>query len=130
MVEVHHLGVRVADLDAVTALLGAAFDVSVEPDATSPPQRRIAYAHFANIRLELVEDLQAPPAGGPAALLDHLGVEVDDIEASMLDLSERGFASRDPAPRRGAFGHRVAAFDEDLFAGLTVHLISEKEERR
>jgi hypothetical protein len=127
MTDIHHIGIRVLDLDQAIAVLEKAFDVRPEHDPRSPDGvRRIAYITFANCRLELVQDPAQPLPDGQLAAIDHIAIASNNIDRDMDELSTRGFPSMDQAPRDAAFGHSVAAYDLASFYGIKIHLVSER----
>lgn len=129
MTEIHHIGIRVGDLDAAIRVLGLAFAVEVSHDLSPPAGgRRIAHVEFSNCRLELIHDPHAPLPGDQQAVIDHIAIGSPDIDRDMSELSRRGFASLDDAPRKAAFGNLVAAYDDADFSGIKLHLVAEKGE--
>lgn len=131
MTDIHHIGVRVADIEKTASILTRAFGVEIRYDTTarSPRLRRIAYAMFGNCRLELIEDPEDPPAGNEQAVLDHIAIGTSDIVPAMRDLASAGFESLDDHPRVAAFGNQVAAYDRDTFSGIKLHLVRERERK-
>lgn len=125
MADVHHIGIRVANLDTAIQVFGEAFDTVTEHDTTRPGGVRIAYAHFGNCRLELIEDPTMTADSAAQAVIDHFAIESADVKSDIDELARRGYASVDTEPRTAAFGYQVAAFDLDTFAGVKLHLVSE-----
>ena len=127
MTDIHHIGIQVDDLDEAVRVLGQAFDVEAQHDATLPAGgRRIAYVDFANCRLELVHDPRQPLSADRRAVIDHIAIGSAAIDRDMKDLARRGFASVDDTPRVAAFGNQVAAYDDADFCGIKFHLVAEK----
>lgn len=128
MADVHHIGVRVADLDTAVRVFSEAFDTEIEHDNTRPGGVRIAYAHFSNCRLELIEDASLGVEAAPQAVIDHFAVHSADIGSDIDALGKRGYPSSDAEARTAAFGYKVAAFDLETFAGVKLHLVSDPHE--
>jgi methylmalonyl-CoA/ethylmalonyl-CoA epimerase len=55
--------------------------------------------------------------------LHHIAYEVDDLEATLAALKEKGVALIDEKPRRGGRGHMVAFVHPKANHGLLVELI-------
>lgn len=130
MTDIHHIGVRVADIEKTASVLTRAFGVEIRYDPTTRSPRRIAYATFGNCRLELIEDPADPPPGNEQAVFDHIAIDTREIVPAMRDLASAGFESLDDHPRVAAFGNQVAAYDRATFAGIKTHLVCERERRR
>ncbi|GIJ30531.1 hypothetical protein Vqi01_56930 [Micromonospora qiuiae] len=130
MADIHHIGIRVADIEKVASVLTRAFGVQIQYDAKDrADQPRIAYARFRNCRLELIEDPANPPPGNDLAALDHIAVDAGEIVQAVGELASVGFKSLDSHPRVGAFGNQVAAFERSTFAGIKLHLVCQQEGR-
>ena len=89
----NHVMLYVSDLDASIAFYAEAFGVRVSnrvdsltvvaPDGTETHNRvRMAMLRFADQEFVLELSEQPAPGGGGAALYQHLGVDVTDIEAA------------------------------------------------
>lgn len=126
MADIHHIGIRVHNLDTAVRVFEEAFDTTTEHDTTRPGGVRIAYAHFGNCRLELIEDPALADGEPGTAVIDHFAVESADVQSDIENMRSRGYASVDETPRTAAFGYQVAAFDLATFAGVKAHLVSEQ----
>ncbi|MFN2594466.1 MAG: methylmalonyl-CoA epimerase [Actinomycetota bacterium] len=60
--------------------------------------------------------------------LHHIAYEVDDLEATLAELKERGVPLIDEKPRRGGRGHMVAFVHPKGNHGLLVELIQAPHE--
>ncbi len=129
---IDHVGLVVRDLDAALhtycELLG--FDLLERVDI---PEQRVAAAFLdaGNGTIELIAptDFGAAEESGTARFLrnrgegtHHICLEVDDIEAALATLRERGVRLIDETPRRGVHG-RVAFVHPKAAHGTMVELI-------
>lgn len=55
--------------------------------------------------------------------LHHVALEVENIEAAIAELEEKGLPLIDKTPRIGARGHKVAFAHPKAFGGLLVELV-------
>jgi methylmalonyl-CoA/ethylmalonyl-CoA epimerase len=110
--KIDHLGIAVSDLDqAVAAYEALGFGVEARHEV--PTEKvRTAFLPIGESHLELLEPTD--PTSVIAKFLEkrsglhHVCVLVEDIEAALADLKERGVPLIDQAPRVGAGGSRVA----------------------
>jgi methylmalonyl-CoA/ethylmalonyl-CoA epimerase len=65
---------------------------------------------------------------GPA--LHHLAFEVNDIDAALADLRDRGTRLVDEQPRPGGLGTRIAFLHPSACGGLLVELVESEQEDR
>src|ERR687886_1454005 len=111
---IHHLGVAVEDLDEALATYERLFGAELEHRATVPEQGvEAAAVRVGDGRVELLEPLaEDTPVGrflakrGPG--MHHVAYEVDDLQASLDELSRAGADLIDEQPRAGLFGMQVA----------------------
>jgi catechol 2,3-dioxygenase-like lactoylglutathione lyase family enzyme len=94
----HHVGVVVADLDAAEALLTGAFGLPVARRLTSEALgMRATFLACGPITVELVEfsdpEVARQRLRGAAAAIDHLALQVDDLEAAVGALAAHGVAT-------------------------------------
>lgn len=127
---IHHLGVAVDDLDEAVAtyerLLGATVEhrETVEDQGVEAASLRVGAG-----RVELIASLgDETPVGkfltkrGPG--MHHVAYEVDDLAASLAEMTARGAELIDPQPRRGLFGLEVAFVHPDSLHGVLAELVS------
>jgi methylmalonyl-CoA/ethylmalonyl-CoA epimerase len=127
---IHHLGVAVRDLDEAlttyTQLLGATF----EHRDTLPEQGVEAVAVLLGSgRVELLAPLaEDTPVGrflvrrGPG--MHHVAYEVDDVRATLDELTGEGAQLIDEEPRAGLFGLQVAFVHPDALHGVLAEVVS------
>ena len=124
---VNHLGIIVDDLDGAvrsfTEQLGLTLD-HIEPYGE---ELEIAFLPCGETLVELIEP--RTQAGSNADYLkengpgiQHVAFEVDDLEAALAELAERGVEPLGDAPVPGAGGMRIAFLDPQAFDGVLVEL--------
>ena len=127
---IHHLGVAVDDLDEALStyqrLLGARLEhrETVEEQGVEAASVRVGES-----RVELLAALgDETPVGkflakrGPG--MHHVAYEVDDLPASLEELTGQGAELIDERPRRGLFGLEVAFVHPDSVHGVLAELVS------
>ncbi len=124
---VNHLGIIVEDLDeavqSFTERLGLTLD-HIEPYGD---ELEIAFLPCGDTLVELIEP--RTEAGSNADYLkqhgpgiQHVAFEVEDLEAALSELAERGVKPLGDAPMRGAGGTRIAFLEPQAFGGILVEL--------
>ena len=124
---VNHLGIIVEDLDeavrSFTERLGLTLD-HIEPYGE---ELEIAFLPCGDTLVELIEP--RTEAGSNADYLrqhgpgiQHVAFEVEDLEAALSELAERGVKPLGDAPMPGAGGTRIAFLEPQAFGGILVEL--------
>jgi methylmalonyl-CoA/ethylmalonyl-CoA epimerase len=127
---IHHIGVAVEDLDEALATYERLFDADVEHRATVEDQGvRAASLRIGEGRVELLEPLgQDTPVGrflakrGPG--MHHVAYEVNDLGATIAELTDAGADLIDSKPRSGLFGLEVAFVHPDSVHGVLSEVVS------
>ena len=127
---IHHIGVAVEDLDEALATYEKLFDADVEHRATVEDQGvRAASLRIGDGRVELLEPLgQDTPVGrflakrGPG--MHHVAYEVNDLGATIAELTDAGADLIDSEPRAGLFGLEVAFVHPDSVHGVLSEVVS------
>lgn len=124
---VNHLGVIVGDLDRAvdgfTRILGLPHD-HTEPYGS---ELDIAFLPCGDTLVELIlprteEGFSADYLRENGPGIQHVAFEVDDLEAALAELSERGVRPLGEAPRPGAGNTIIAFLDPEPFGGILVEL--------
>ena len=126
ILKVDHLGIAVKDLaEAVRAYEALGFTVDATHDV--PTERvRAAFLPAGESHLELLQPTD--PSSVIARFLEkrsglhHVCVLVEDIDAALAELKERGVPVLDETPRVGAGGCRVAFVHPRGAAGVLLEL--------
>ena len=127
---IHHLGVAVDDLDSALETYERLFGAKVEHHATIDEQGvRAASLRIGEGRVELLEALgQDTPVGrflakrGPG--MHHVAYEVNDLPATLAELTREGAELIDTEPRAGLFGLEVAFVHPDSVHGVLSEVVS------
>jgi methylmalonyl-CoA epimerase len=127
---IHHLGVAVDDLDSALETYERLFGAEVEHQATIDDQGvRAASLRIGDGRVELLEALgQYTPVGrflakrGPG--MHHVAYEVNDLRATLAELTREGAELIDDQPRAGLFGLEVAFVHPDSVHGVLSEVVS------
>jgi methylmalonyl-CoA epimerase len=127
---IHHLGVAVDDLDSALETYERLFGAEVEHQATIDEQGvRAASLRIGDGRVELLEALgQDTPVGrflanrGPG--MHHVAYEVNDLRATLAELTSEGAELIDMEPRAGLFGLQVAFVHPDSVHGVLSEVVS------
>jgi methylmalonyl-CoA/ethylmalonyl-CoA epimerase len=126
ILKVDHLGIAVKDLgEAVRAYEALGFAVDATHDV--PTEKvRAAFLAVGESHLELLEPTD--PSSVIARFLEkrsglhHVCVLVEDLDAALAELKERGVPLLDDSPRPGAGGCRVAFVHPRGAAGVLLEL--------
>jgi len=131
---IDHIGIAVPHLEqAIAAYEALGFAVADRHDVPSE-KVRTAFLPVGESTLELLEPTE--PDSVIAKFLEkragihHICVLVDDIEAALRELGERGVRLVDPEPRVGAGGCRVAFVHPKAAFGVLIELKEAAPERR
>ena len=127
---IHHLGVAVDDLDSALETYERLFGAKVEHQATIDGQGvRAMSLRIGDGRVELLEALgQDTPVGrflakrGPG--MHHVAYEVNDLRATLAELTREGAELIDREPRAGLFGLEVAFVHPDSVHGVLSEVVS------
>ena len=126
VLKIDHLGIAVPDLDAAVKAYEA-LGFAVESTHVVPTEKvRAAFLPVGESRLELLEPTD--PSSVIARFLEkrsglhHVCVLVDDIEAALAELKEKGVPLIDAVPRPGAGGCRVAFLHPRAAGGVLLEL--------
>ncbi len=127
---IHHLGVAVDDLDSALETYERLFGAEVEHQAMIDEQGvRAASLRIGEGRVELLEALgQDTPVGrflakrGPG--MHHVAYEVNDLRATLAELTREGAELIDTEPRAGLFGLEVAFVHPDSVHGVLSEVVS------
>ena len=128
---VHHVGIAVADLDASIEQYAALFGATVEHRGTVGEQGvEAASLRVGASRVELLHPLEPDtPVGrflanrGPG--LHHVAFEVADVGAELDRLRADGVQLIDESPRVGLFGLQVAFIHPEATGGVLAEFVGD-----
>lgn len=130
---IEHLGIAIKDIDKGVSFYKDMLGLDVAPIMK---EERVGVAMtFVDIgesSLELMSPLGEPPAGSVGDIMrkfidsrgegvHHLAIAVDDIEAALKELEEKGIALIDKVPRPGAHG-KIAFVNPKAANGVLIEL--------
>ena len=132
MTKLDHIGIAVKSIDAA-AKIYADLGLHIEHVETVETQKvRTAFLSVGDANLELLE-----PSSADSTIakyiekrgegIHHICLRVDDIEAQLARLQERGYRLINEAPVPGAHGCRVAFLHPAAGNGVLIEL-SEKHD--
>lgn len=131
VIRISHLGIAPKDNQAAAAFFGDVLGLARQGEETVAEQKvHVRFFQAENSRLELLE---ATTADSPIAKfleqkgsgIQHVALEVDDIEAWVIHLKEKGVRLIDESPRRGAHDTRIAFVHPAATGGVLVELVQE-----
>jgi methylmalonyl-CoA/ethylmalonyl-CoA epimerase len=124
---VNHLGVIVEDLDEAVRSFTEHLGLTLDHTEPYGDELEIAFLPCGETLVELIEP--RTEAGSNADYLkehgpgiQHVAFEVDDLEAALSELAERGVRPLGDAPMPGAGGTRIAFLEPRAFGGILVEL--------
>ncbi len=124
--KINHLGLLVDDLDGAADGFRA---LGLELDRTERygDELDIAFLPCGPTDVELLkpltgEGMNAEDLARHGPFIQHVAFEVEDLEAALADLRERGIEPVGEAPRPGAGGTSIAFLDPARFGGILVEL--------
>ena len=124
---VDHLGVIVGDLDDAVRSFTEHLGLTLDHTEQYGDELDIAFLPCGETLVELIKPRIDQGANadylrenGPG--IQHVAFEVDDLEAALAELAERGVKALGDAPMPGAGGTRIAFLDPQAFGGILVEL--------
>jgi methylmalonyl-CoA/ethylmalonyl-CoA epimerase len=123
---IDHLGIAVPRLDEATSAWEA-LGFRVEHREEVPSERvRTAFLPVGESHLELLEPTEADSVIGrfleKRSGVHHVCIEVEDVDAALAELKEKGVRLVDETPRIGAGGCRVAFVHPKATGGVLLEL--------
>ncbi|HJP65265.1 MAG TPA: methylmalonyl-CoA epimerase [Actinomycetota bacterium] len=131
LVDVDHIGIAVADLEAATQEYGRAF--GVEPVHRERVEDQGVDEVLFQVGTSYIQLLGATALDTPVGKflerhgegVHHVGYRVRDVGAVLARLKEAGLPVVDEAPRPGSRGAIVAFVHPKAFRGVLVELVQE-----
>ena len=124
---VDHLGVIVGDLDRTIQSFTEHLGLELDHTERYGDDLDIAFLPCGETLVELITPRTAKGSNadylkehGPG--IQHVAFEVEDLDAALEELSERGVSPLGEAPISGAGGMRIAFLDPESFGGILVEL--------
>ncbi len=126
--KIDHIAIVVENLDRALGVYRDALGMTVTDVREMPEQDvKMAFLPTGDSEIELLEPLSAESGIGRYLAkrgegLHHVCLEVDDIEATLADLKEKGAQLIDEAPKQGAYG-RIAFIHPKGAHGVLIELV-------
>ena len=123
-----HIGIAVKDLDEALEIYERILGLEVEKIRIVEEQKvKMAFLLAGEIRIELLEPTDEE---GPVARfiekrgegVHHIAFTVADIEASLLEMKNKGIMLVDEKPRIGAEGYKIAFLHPKSIKNVLVEL--------
>ncbi|MCS7221801.1 MAG: methylmalonyl-CoA epimerase [Anaerolineae bacterium] len=132
---IHHIAVVVNDIETALRVYRDALGLSLSRVETIPEQDvKVAFLPTSDSEIELLEPINSD--SGVAKFLakrgegiHHICLEVDDLEATLMELAAHGVELIDHVPRRGAYG-RVAFIHPKGAHGVLIELLERFKEEK
>ena len=128
LLRVDHIGIAVSDLANARKFWTEALGLPYEGDETVEEQKvKTAFLPVGESEVELLE---STAADGPIAKyiekkgqgIQHVAFGVENIEAALSELKEKGIRLIDETPRKGAGGAKIAFLHPKSTNGVLVEL--------
>ena len=128
MKKIEHIGIAVKDLEASNKLFARLLGVEHYKIETVESERvRTSFFQIGDIKIELLEATH--PDSPIAKFVDkrgegihHIAFDVDDIEAKLSGLSEKGFQLINETPKPGADNKMIAFLHPKTTNGVLVEV--------
>lgn len=129
---IHHIGVIVDDLAEASRLLGQGFGLSVSP-ADVRPDLRAAFFQCGEVSVEVIEVTdpvarRARLGEGQRARIEHIAIEVDDLDATLQALDALGVQPK--APPRVSNRYLTFWTNPDTSDGVMFQFMQKQQERK
>ena len=128
---VDHIGIAVNDLKEVGAFWGEALGLKSNGEETVAEQK-VTTGFFPTPNGSEIELLAATEPDSPIAKfieknggrggIQHIALRVDNLEAALADLKEKGVRLIDEKPRKGAGGAMIAFLHPKATHGVLLEL--------
>ena len=126
--KINHIGIAVKNLENSIPFYRDQLGMEFEGNEEVTEQKvRVAFLKVGESRIELLEPTS--PDSPIAKFLEkngegihHMAYEVDDIEAALADMKEKGVRLIDETPRRGAHGSLIAFLHPKATGGVLTEI--------
>ena len=130
--KIDHIGIATRQLDEGLAVWRDALGLTVDAtEEISEQGVRVAMLAIGDTHVELLEALSTDSAVGRFLAkrgpgIHHIAIKVDDINASLADLKNKGARLIDETPRVGAGGCLVAFVHPSTTNGVLLELVQHR----
>lgn len=127
--KVDHIGIAVKSIEESKKLYVDILGLTVTGEETVEEQKvKVCFIPCGDSEIELLESTS--PDGPVAKFIEargegiqHLAVRVDDIEAAIAEMKEKGMRMLDEKPRYGAGGAKIAFVHPKAANGVLLELL-------
>jgi methylmalonyl-CoA/ethylmalonyl-CoA epimerase len=128
ILHIDHIGIAAKEMDAALGFFTQKLGMTATGFETVEEQAvRVAFLPLSEGELEILES--TAPDGPVAKFIEargegiqHIALRVDDLEAALAELKEKGVRLIDEKPRRGAGGARIAFIHPKETRGVLLEL--------
>ena len=128
--KVDHIGIAVKDLDQAKKFYSDMLGMEIMGEVVVEEQKvRVCFIPCGDSEIELLESTspEGPIAkfiekNGDKEGIQHIAVRVDNVEAAIADLKEKGVRMIDEQPRYGAGGTKIAFVHPKATGGILLDL--------
>lgn len=131
VLKIDHIGVAVRSLAEATRFYTEVLGLEVKGTETVADQKvRVAFLPVEDTNIELLESID--PEGPVAKYIEsrgegvqHVALQVENIEEALEELKKKGVRLIDQTPRKGARGIRIAFVHPKETKGVLLELCQE-----
>lgn len=128
LLKISHIGIADNSLTEAMTRLERIFGIqAAHTEEVADQKVRTAFYPMGDSTLEYLESTD--PEGPVAKFLEkkgpgihHLAFEVDDVDAAVQELLDKGVRMIDKAPRKGAHGNRIAFIHPAETGGVLIEI--------
>jgi len=132
VIKIDHLGIAVKDIAEAGKLFRNVLGLKLSSTETVEEQNvGTAIFSLGDVGVELLESTS--PDGPVARFIEkrgegiqHLALQVDDLEKAIEELKAKGIRLIDEQPRKGAAGTRIAFLHPKSTFGILIELIEKR----
>jgi methylmalonyl-CoA/ethylmalonyl-CoA epimerase len=130
--KIDHIGIAVKDIEAALKFYAEILGLKLEGEEVVAEQKvKTAFLPVGDTEVELLESTESD---GPIAKFiekrvagfQHIAFKVDDLEATLRELEEKGIRLIDRKPRIGAGNKKIALLHPKATFGVLVELSEEQ----
>lgn len=125
--KIDHIGIALESIDKVSQFYKD-IDLNISHiEEVKDQQVKAAIIEIGGSRIELLESLSPEGPIGKfltkkGAGIHHIAIEVENLEAKLKELEEKGYALIDKKARMGAGGNKIAFIHPKSSGGILIEL--------
>lgn len=123
LLQVHHVGYLVPDLDAAVALYVNTFGAKQSGRGAAGRLGEIAFIQAGNVEVELIQpNDRALLTNGDDHVYHHVGYVVENLDKAVAEFKAKGYEFNSEEPVTNFMGYRLIYFNAKFTAGLGMHM--------